>query len=216
MGHGLHGMFSDVMYPSLAGTSVSRDYVEFPSTFQEDWMLNEKVLNNFAKHYETGEPMPKELLDKVMAAKNFNMGYDTLEYIASALLDFEYHTLTPEAAASIEDVAAFEAAALERNGVAVDAVPPRYKSTFFAHVFAGGYSAGYYAYMWSEILAADAFKYMQEQGGLTLENGQKFRETILSQGNSKDPMQQYIDFRGQEPTGEALLERRGLTAPKID
>lgn len=216
MGHGLHGMFSDVMYPSLAGTSVSRDYVEFPSTFQEDWMLNEKVLNNFAKHYETGEPMPKELLDKVMAAKNFNMGYDTLEYIASALLDFEYHTLTPEQAASIEDVAAFEAAALERNGVAIDAVPPRYKSTFFAHVFAGGYSAGYYAYMWSEILAADAFKYMQEQGGLTLENGQKFRETILSQGNSKDPMQQYIDFRGQEPTGEALLERRGLTSPKID
>lgn len=216
MGHGLHGMFSDVMYPSLAGTSVSRDYVEFPSTFQEDWMLNEKVLNNFAKHYETGEPMPKELLDKVMAAKNFNMGYDTLEYIASALLDFEYHTLTPEAAASIEDVAAFEAAALERNGVAVDAVPPRYKSTFFAHVFAGGYSAGYYAYMWSEILAADAFKYMQEQGGLTLENGQKFRDTILSKGNSKDPMQQYIDFRGQEPTGEALLERRGLTTPKID
>ena len=216
MGHALHGMFSDVMYPSLAGTSVSRDYVEFPSTFQEDWMLNEKVLNNFAKHYETGEPMPKELLDKVLAAKNFNMGYDTLEYISSALLDFEYHTLSPEAAASIGDVAAFEAAALERNGVAVDAVPPRYKSTFFAHVFAGGYSAGYYAYMWSEILAADAFKYMQEQGGLTLENGQKFRDAILSKGNSKDPMQQYIDFRGQEPTGEALLERRGLTTPKID
>ncbi|WP_404407300.1 M3 family metallopeptidase [Pseudidiomarina marina] len=216
MGHALHGMFSDVMYPSLAGTSVSRDYVEFPSTFQEDWMLNEKVLNNFAKHYETGEAMPKELLDKVMAAKNFNMGYDTLEYIASALLDFEYHTLSPEAASSIDDIAAFESAALERNGVAIDAVPPRYKSTFFAHVFAGGYSAGYYAYMWSEILAADAFKYMQEQGGLTLENGQKFRDTILSKGNSKDPMQQYIDFRGQEPTGEALLERRGLTTPKID
>lgn len=216
MGHALHGMFSDVVYPSLAGTAVSRDYVEFPSTFQEDWMLNEKVLNNFAKHYETGEPMPKELLDKVLAAKNFNMGYDTLEYIASALLDLEYHTLTPEAAANITDVAAFEAAALERNGVAVAAVPPRYKSTFFAHIFAGGYSAGYYAYMWSEILAADAFKYMQEQGGLTLENGQKFRDAILSKGNSKDPMQQYIDFRGKEPTGEALLERRGLTTPKIN
>lgn len=216
MGHALHGMFSDVMYPSLAGTSVSRDYVEFPSTFQEDWMLNEQVLNNFAKHYETGEPIPAELLDKVLAAKNFNMGYDTLEYIASSLLDLEYHTLSADAASSIDDVAAFEAAALERNGVAVAAVPPRYKSTFFAHVFAGGYSAGYYAYMWSEVLAADAFAFMQQNGGLTLENGQAFRDTILSKGNSKEPMQQYIDFRGQEPTVEALLQRRGLTAPKID
>ncbi|MEA3588792.1 M3 family metallopeptidase [Pseudidiomarina sp. 1APP75-27a] len=216
MGHALHGMFSDVMYPSLAGTSVSRDYVEFPSTFQEDWTLNPKVLANMAKHHETGEQIPQELLDKVMAAKNFNMGYDTLEYIAAALLDLEYHTLTKEAAASIEDVNQFEEGALVRNGVDVDAVPPRYRSNFFAHVFAGGYSAGYYAYMWSEVLAADAFKYVQESGGLTLENGQAFRDAILSKGNSKDPMQQYIDFRGQKPTVDALLERRGLTAPKID
>lgn len=216
MGHALHGMFSDVMYPSLAGTSVSRDYVEFPSTFQEDWTLNPKVIANMAKHHETGEQIPQELLDKVMAAKNFNMGYDTLEYIAAALLDLEYHTLTPEAAASIEDVNEFEKAALVRNGVDLDAVPPRYRSTFFAHVFAYGYSAGYYAYMWSEVLAADAFKYVQENGGLTLENGQAFRDAILSKGNSKDPMQQYIDFRGQKPTVDALLERRGLTAPKID
>ncbi|RUO72460.1 M3 family peptidase [Pseudidiomarina sediminum] len=216
MGHALHGMFSDVMYPSLAGTSVSRDYVEFPSTFQEDWTLNPKVIANMAKHYETGEQIPQELLDKVMAAKNFNMGYDTLEYIAAALLDLEYHTLSVEEAASIEDVNTFEQAALTRNGVAVEAVPPRYRSNYFAHVFAGGYSAGYYAYMWSEVLAADAFKYVQENGGLTLENGQAFREAILSKGNSKDPMQQYIDFRGQKPTVDALLERRGLTTPKID
>ncbi|KFZ28836.1 dipeptidyl carboxypeptidase II [Pseudidiomarina atlantica] len=216
IGHALHGMFSDVNYPSLAGTSVSRDYVEFPSTFQEDWTINPKVLANMAKHYETGEQIPQELLDKVMAAKNFNMGFDTLEYISAALLDFEYHTLTSEEAQAIDDVNTYEQAALVRNGVNVDAVPPRYRSTFFAHVFAGGYSAGYYAYMWSEVLAADAFKFMQENGGLTLENGQAFRDTILSKGNSKDPMQQYIDFRGQEPTVDALLERRGLTKPSID
>ncbi|PTB89582.1 dipeptidyl carboxypeptidase II, partial [Pseudidiomarina aestuarii] len=215
MGHALHGMFSDVMYPSLAGTSVSRDYVEFPSTFQEDWTLNPKVLANFARHHETDEQIPAELLEKVMAAKNFNMGFDTLEYIAAALLDLEYHTL-PADAPAIDNIQAFEEAALARNGVDVETVPPRYRSTFFAHVFAGGYSAGYYAYMWSEVLAADAFAYMQEQGGLTLENGQKFRDTILSKGNSKDPMQQYIDFRGQEPTVDALLERRGLTTPKVD
>lgn len=214
MGHALHGMFSDVKYPSLAGTAVSRDYVEFPSTFQEDWMLNEKVINNFAKHYETGEQIPQELLDKVLAARNFNQGFDTLEYVAAALLDLEYHTIEP--GTEIADVQAFEQEALERNGVAVEAVPPRYRSTYFAHVFAGGYSAGYYAYMWSEVLAADAFKHMNNNGGLTLENGQAFRKEILSQGNSKDPMQQYIDWRGQEPTVEALLERRGLTDPSID
>ena len=214
MGHALHGMFSDVKYPSLAGTSVARDYVEFPSTFQEDWMLNEKVINNFAKHYDTGEPIPQELLDKVLAARNFNQGFDTLEYVAAALLDLEYHTVEP--GTEIQDVQAFEKEALEQNGVLVAAVPPRYRSTYFAHVFAGGYSAGYYAYMWSEVLAADAFKHMNNNGGLTLENGQAFRKEILSQGNSKDPMQQYIDWRGQEPTVEALLERRGLTDPSID
>lgn len=214
MGHALHGMFSDVMYPSLAGTSVSRDYVEFPSTFQEDWTLNPKVIANYAKHYETGEQIPTELLDKVLAARNFNQGFDTLEYVSAALLDLEYHTLTADE--TVEDVVAFEQQALAANNVDYAAVPPRYKSTYFAHVFAGGYSAGYYAYMWSEILAADAFAYMQEQGGLTLENGQEFRDKILSQGNSKDPMQQYIDFRGQEPTVEALLKRRGLTQPEID
>lgn len=214
MGHALHGMFSDVKYPSQAGTSVPRDYVEFPSTFQEDWTLNPKVIENYAKHYKTGEQIPQELLDKVLAARNFNQGFDTLEYISAALLDLEYHTVEP--GTEITDVTKFEQDALEKNGVAIEAVPPRYRSTYFAHVFAGGYSAGYYAYMWSEVLAADAFKHMANTGGLSLENGQAFREEILSQGSSKDPMQQYIDWRGQKPTVEALLERRGLTDPTID
>lgn len=214
MGHALHGMFSDVKYPSQAGTSVPRDYVEFPSTFQEDWTLNPKVIANYAKHYETGEQIPDELLQKVLDARNFNQGFDTLEYISAALLDLEYHTIEP--GTEITDVAEFEQDALQKNGVAIEAVPPRYRSTYFAHVFAGGYSAGYYAYMWSEVLAADAFKHMANNGGLSLENGQAFRKEILSQGSSKDPMQQYIDWRGQEPTVEALLERRGLTDPSID
>ena len=214
MGHALHGMFSDVKYPSQAGTSVPRDYVEFPSTFQEDWTLNEKVIAKYAKHYETGEQIPDELLEKVLAARNFNQGFDTLEYLSAALLDLEYHTIEP--GTEIDDVAGFEQDALEKNGVAIEAVPPRYRSTYFAHVFAGGYSAGYYAYMWSEVLAADAFKHMGNNGGLSLENGQAFRKEILSKGSSKDPMQQYIDWRGQEPTVEALLERRGLTDPSID
>lgn len=214
MGHALHGMFSDVKYPSQAGTSVPRDYVEFPSTFQEDWTLNPKVIANYAKHYETGEQIPDELLQKVLDARNFNQGFDTLEYISAALLDLEYHTVEP--GTEISDVEKFEQDALEKNGVAIEAVPPRYRSTYFAHVFAGGYSAGYYAYMWSEVLAADAFKHMGNNGGLSLENGQAFRKEILSKGSSKDPMQQYIDWRGQEPTVEALLERRGLTNPSID
>lgn len=214
MGHALHGMFSDVKYPSLAGTSVPRDYVEFPSTFQEDWTLNPKVIANYAKHYQTGEQIPEQLLQKVLDARNFNQGFDTLEYVSAALLDLEYHTVEP--GTEIDDVEAFEQQALANNGVDVEAVPPRYRSTYFAHVFAGGYSAGYYAYMWSEVLAADAFKHMGNNGGLTLENGQAFRKEILSQGNSKDPMQQYIDWRGQEPTVEALLERRGLSEPSID
>ncbi|EKE84235.1 M3 family metallopeptidase [Idiomarina xiamenensis] len=214
LGHALHGMFSKVKYPSQAGTSVSRDYVEFPSQFQEDWALNPKVIASYAKNYKTGEQIPDELLKKVLAARNFNQGFDTLEYVEAALLDLEWHTVPADA--NIGDVQQFEASALTRNGVSMPAVPPRYRSTYFAHVFAGGYSAGYYAYMWSEVLAADAFKYMQQNGGLTLENGQAIRDKILSMGNSKDPMQQYIDWRGQEPTVEALLERRGLSKPSID
>ena len=208
LGHGLHGMLSDVNYPSLAGTAVSRDFVEFPSTFEEDWAAHPEVIANYAKHYETGEPIPSALLDKVLLARNFNMGFDTLEYMSAALLDMEWHSLSADAPK--QDVNEFEAKALEKHGVNLVAVPPRYKSTYFNHSMGGGYSAGYYAYMWSEILAADAFAYMQDQGGLKLENGMKYRKHILSKGNSRPVMESYKAFRGQEPTTDALLIRRGL------
>uniref|UniRef100_A0A486XIN8 Dipeptidyl carboxypeptidase Dcp n=1 Tax=Rheinheimera sp. BAL341 TaxID=1708203 RepID=A0A486XIN8_9GAMM len=213
LGHGLHGMFSDVKYPTLAGTSVSRDFVEFPSTFEEDWAANPEVIANYAKHYKTGEPIPAELLQKVMKSRSFNQGFDTLEYMSAALLDMEWHSLSADE--PLQDVNAFEAAALKKHGVDLAAVPPRYKSTFFSHSMGGGYSAGYYAYMWSEILAADAFAYVQSQGGLTLENGQNYRKNILSVGNSRPPMESYKAFRGQEPTTDALLIRRGLKT-KVD
>ncbi|MCL5049175.1 MAG: M3 family metallopeptidase [Firmicutes bacterium] len=208
LGHGIHGMFSNVNYPTLAGTSVSRDFVEFPSTFEEDWAAYPDVLANYAKHYETGEPIPQELLDKVLESRSFNQGFDTLEYIAASFLDMEWHMLSADAGE--QDVEEFEAAALAKYGVDLPAVPPRYKSTYFNHSIGGGYSAGYYAYMWSEILAADAFAYVQSKGGLTRENGDIYRRNILEVGNSRPPMDSYIEFRGQEPTTDALLIRRGL------
>ncbi|MDX3775138.1 M3 family metallopeptidase [Chromatiaceae bacterium AAb-1] len=208
LGHGLHGMFSDVKYPTLAGTSVSRDFVEFPSTFEEDWAAHPEVIANYAKHYQTGEPIPAELLEKVIKSRSFNQGFDTLEYMSAALLDMEWHSISADE--PLQDVNEFEAAALKKHGVDLAVVPPRYKSTFFSHSMGGGYSAGYYAYMWSEILAADAFAYVQQQGGLTLENGLNYRKNILSVGNSRPPMESYKTFRGQEPTTDALLIRRGL------
>lgn len=208
LGHGLHGIFSNVKYPTLAGTSVSRDFVEFPSTFQEDWAAYPEVIANYAKHYKTGEAIPAELLAKIMKSRSFNQGFDTLEYLSAALVDMEWHAL--KADAPLQDVEKFEAAALKKHGVDIAAVPPRYKSTYFSHSMGGGYSASYYAYMWSEILAADAFAYVQTQGGLKLENGQNYRKHILSVGNTLPPMDAYKNFRGQEPTTDALLIRRGL------
>ncbi|MFB2659146.1 M3 family metallopeptidase [Shewanella mangrovisoli] len=208
MGHGTHGMFSKVTYPSLAGTSVSRDFVEFPSTFEEDWAAHPKVLANYAKHYETGKPIPDDLLQKLLKSGSFNQGFDTLEYMAAALVDMEWHSLSPDA--PLQDVATFEANALKKHGLNITAVPPRYKSTYFAHAFPGGYSASYYAYMWSEILAADAYAYVQTQGGLNREIGMKYRKTIREVGNSIAPIEAYKNFRGQEPTTEGLLNRRGL------
>ncbi len=207
-GHALHGIFSDVNYPSLAGTSVSRDFVEFPSTFQEDWAANPQVLANYAKHYKTGEPIPADLLAKILKSRSFNQGFDTLEYMAAALVDMEWHSLPADA--PLQDVEKFEAGALKKHGVDFAPVPPRYKSTYFSHSIGGGYAAGYYAYMWSEILAADAFAYVQTQGGLKIENGNNYRKHILSIGNTKPPMEAYKAFRGQEPTTDALLIRRGL------
>ncbi|RUO34438.1 dipeptidyl carboxypeptidase II [Aliidiomarina shirensis] len=208
LGHGIHGMFSNVTYPTLAGTSVSRDFVEFPSTFEEDWAAHPEVIANYAKHYETGEPIPEELLERVIRSRSFNQGFDTLEYISASLLDMEWHSLTADD--ELQDVNEFEAAALAKYGVDLEAVPPRYKTTFFSHSMGGGYSASYYAYMWSEILAADAFAYVQSQGGLTRENGNHYRRNILEVGNSRPTMESYIEFRGQEPTTDALLIRRGL------
>lgn len=208
MGHGVHGIFSDVIFPSQAMTAVPRDFVEFPSTFEEDWAIHPEVLANYAYHYETGERIPEELLSRVIAARAFNQGFETQEYLAATAIDFEWHTLTPDEVPS--DVTAFERKALETFNVNYLAVPPRYKSTYFAHIFSGGYSANYYAYIWSEVFAADAFAYMQERGGLTRENGDHYRSTILSRGGTREAMDLYIDFRGQEPGVEALLRRRGL------
>lgn len=208
MGHGVHGLFSDANYPSLAGTSVPRDYVEFPSQFEEDWLIDPTVISNVAKHYKTGEPIPKALLDKLLASRKFDQGFDSLEYLGAALLDMEWHMIA--SGTKIPDAQAFEDQALAKHGVNYGPVPPRYKSTYFAHTFAGGYSAGYYAYLWTEVLAADAFAFMGTQGGLTRANGDKFRALILSKGNTIDPMAQYVSYRGQEPTVDALLERRGL------
>lgn len=208
MGHALHGMFSDVTYPSVSGTATPRDFVEFPSTFEEDWAIQPAVLSNYAKHYKTGEPIPKELLDKVILATKFNQGFDTLEYLAAALLDLEWHTLTSEDIPA--DAEKFESAAMKKYGIDYAPVPPRYRTAYFAHIWSGGYSSSYYAYLWSEVLAADAFAYMQAHGGLTRENGQRFRDTILSVGGSREPMDAYKAFRGSEPTVESLLKRRGL------
>lgn len=208
MGHAVHGLFSDVTYPSLAGTSVPRDFVEFPSTFHEDWAILPEVLENYAVHHETGERIPQDLLDKVIEAKEFNQGFDTYEYLAATVLDMEWHLLEPSEIPS--DVQAFEQASLAKYNLANPAIPPRYKSTYFSHIFSGGYSANYYAYIWSEILAADAFSFMRNQGGLTRENGDRFRNYILSQGGSDEAMDLYREYRGEEPDVQHLLERRGL------
>lgn len=207
-GHAAHGLFSDVKYPSLAGTATARDFVEFPSQFNEDWDINPDVINHYAKHYQTGEAIPKELLDKVLESHKFNQGFDTTEYLAAALLDMEWHSIP--AGTEIKDVEAFEHQALAKHGIDYAPVPPRYKSAYFSHAFSGGYSAGYYAYLWTEVFAADAFAHMTDNGGLTRGNGDKFRKEILSKGNSQDLMQDYINFKGAKPTTDALLKRRGL------
>ena len=208
MGHGVHGLFSNVFYPSVSGTRTPRDFVEFPSTFEEDWAIQPEILANYAKHYETSEPIPQDLLEKVIKASKFNQGFDTLEYLSASILDMEWHTLGPDEIP--DDVEAFEAATLKKYGVDIPAVPPRYRSQYFTHIWSSGYEASYYAYIWSEVLAADAFAYMIANGGATSENGTKFRNEVLSRGSSRDPMESYKSFRGKEPTVDALLIRRGL------
>lgn len=208
IGHGVHGLFSKVKYPSLAGTAVPRDFVEFPSQFEEDWAKHPEILANYAKHYQTGEPIPAELMQKILNASGFNQGFDTLEYISASFLDMEWHMLAP--GTQVDNVEAFEKAALAKHGVDFAPVPPRYRSAYFAHVFPGGYSSGYYAYIWSEVLAADAFAFVTEQGGLNAELGAAYRQGILSRGGTEDPMQMYVNWRGKQPDAENLLYRRGL------
>lgn len=207
-GHALHGMFSNVKYPSIAGTATSRDFVEFPSQFNEHWALDPKVFANYAKNYKTGEPMPQELVDRILKARSFNQGYATTEYLSAALLDLAWHT--QKADAPLQDVDAFEAAALKKYKVDLPQVPPRYRTTYFDHIWGGGYSAGYYAYFWAEVLDHDAFRWFTEHGGLTAANGQAFRDKVLSRGNSVELSQLYRDFRGKDPSVEPLLEFRGL------
>lgn len=210
-GHALHGLFSDVQYPSFAGTLVPRDFVEYPSQVNEMWADWPEVLANYAVHYKTGEAMPRSLLDKVVASAKFNQGFATTEYLAASLLDQAWHQLTPEQVPTAEQLLAFEATALQDAGVAMDAIPPRYRSTYFSHII-GGYSAGYYSYIWSEVLDADSVKWFKENGGMTRENGDHFRKTLLSRGGAEDAMTIFQDFRGAEPDIQPLLERRGLTA----
>jgi peptidyl-dipeptidase Dcp len=210
-GHAIHGMLSNVQYPLLSGTSVPRDFVEFPSQYNEMWAREPVVLAHFAKHYQTGAPMPQDLLNKVLTAQKFNQGYATTEYLAAAMLDQEWHLIDASQAPTADKVAAFEAAALHKNGIDFPDVPPRYHSDYFSHIFAGGYSSGYYAYLWSEVLARDTGKWMHDHGGLTRANGDYLREKVLSRGRSEDPQTQFRNFYGKDPDIGPLIEYRGLT-----
>ena len=212
-GHALHGLLAHVSYPKFAGTHVFRDFVEFPSQVNEMWMLWPEVFDNYAIHYLTEERMPAEVVDKIRASSGFNEGFGTSEYLAAALLDQAWHTIGVEAwttDAAPTDVVAFEASALAEAGLDNPAVPPRYSTTYFAHTFAGGYDAGYYSYIWSEVLDADTVEWFTENGGLLRENGDRFREFVLGVGGSRDPLEAYREFRGRDAIIDPLLKRRGL------
>jgi peptidyl-dipeptidase Dcp len=213
-GHALHGMFSDARYPLLSGTGVPRDFVEFPSQFNEHWALYPAVFNHFAKHYKTGAPMPAELVAKIQNSQKFNQGYSLGELLAAAELDMQWHTLP--ASAPVEDPDVFEKAALEKKQMLLAEVPSRYRSTYFSHIWAGGYSAGYYAYLWSEMLDDDAYQWFEEHGGLTRANGDRFRRMVLSRGNTEDLARMYAAWLGGEPTVQPMLKDRGLEDGKTN
>ncbi|HWY25123.1 MAG TPA: M3 family metallopeptidase [Nevskia sp.] len=213
-GHALHGMFSNVQYPLFAGTSVPRDFVEYPSQFNEMWSHDPQVLANYAKHYQTGEPMPKALLDKVLAARKFDAGFTTGEYMSAAILDQSWHQIGSDQTPAAADVMAFEAKALKDNKLDYALVPPRYHSTYFSHIFSNGYAAGYYAYIWSDVLAKDTEHWMNTHGTLKRENGELLRAKVLSRGFSAEPGTLFKDFYGRDPEVGPLLEARGLTAGK--
>jgi len=208
-GHALHGLFSNVNYPYFAGTAVPRDFVEYPSQVNEMWVTWPEVLKNYARHYQTGEPMPQALVDKVKAAEKFNQGFTTTEYLAASLLDQAFHQL-PVDQADIKDVTAFEKAALHKAGADVREVTSRYRATYFNHIFGGGYSAGYYSYIWCEVLDADTVEWFKEKGGMKRANGDEFRAKLLSRGGSTDAIELFKGFRGRAPDINPLLERRGL------
>jgi peptidyl-dipeptidase Dcp len=212
-GHALHGLFSSVQYPQFSGTNVPRDFVEYPSQYNEMWATEPRVLGNYAKHHETGASMPKELLSKVLAAQKFNQGYATTEYLSAAILDQSYHQLAPGKTPAAADIASFEADALKSAQVNFEPVPPRYRSTYFLHIFSSpiGYSSGYYAYIWSEVLARDTEHWFKTHGGLKRENGDLLRSKVLSKGFSADALTIFRDFYGKSPDIAPLLEARGLT-----
>jgi peptidyl-dipeptidase Dcp len=212
-GHGLHGIFADTEYPSLSGPSVPRDFVEFPSQFNEHWATYPQVFNHFARHYKTGAPMPEDLVAKIKKAATFNQGYMLTELLAAAELDIQWHTLSADA--PLQDVDAFEKAALERTHLALDEVPPRYRSSYFLHIWANGYAAGYYAYLWSEMLDDDAFQWFEDHGGLTRANGDRFRSMVLSRGNTQDLEKMYSTWLGAEPNAKPMLKYRGLVEDAV-
>jgi peptidyl-dipeptidase Dcp len=208
-GHALHGMFSNVQYPYFSGTSVPRDFVEFPSQVNEMWADYPSVLKHYARHHQSGEAMPQELLDKVLAAAKFNQGFATTEYLGAAMLDQRWHQISVDQVPDAAGVMAFEARALAADGIAYPPVPPRYRTPYFSHIM-GGYSAGYYAYIWSEVLDANTQQWFEQHGGLSRANGDRFRKLLLSQGGSQDAMKLFQDFAGHAPQIEPLLEKRGL------
>lgn len=207
-GHGLHGLFANQQYVSLSGTNVARDYVEFPSQFNEHWASDPKILKNYAIHYKTGEAMPQSLLDKIKKASSFNQGYEFTEALAAAALDMQWHTLPADA--PLQDVDKFETDALRKTRLNLAEVPPRYRSSYFLHIWSNGYAAGYYAYSWTSMLENDAFSWFQENGGLSRANGQRFRDMILSKGNTEDLGKMFFNFRGHQPDIKPMLVKRGL------
>lgn len=207
-GHALHGFFADQQYPSLSGTNVARDFVEFPSQFNEHWASYPQVFKHYAVHYKTGKPMPQELVDKINKAATFNQGYALTEIIAAAALDMQWHELSADA--PLQDADKFETAALTKTGLNLAEVPPRYRSSYFLHIWANGYAAGYYAYLWTEMLDDDAYSWFTENGGLTRANGQRFRDMILSRGNTIEYGKMFKDFRGHAPDIKPMEEKRGL------
>lgn len=207
-GHGLHGIFASQQYPTLSGTATARDFVEFPSQFNENWAMDAKVFKNYATHYKTGEAMPQTLVDKIKKAAAFNQGYELTELLAAADLDIQWHKLTTDD--PLQDVDKYEKEALRKTNLDLPEVPTRYRSSYFLHIWSNGYAAGYYAYLWTEMLDHDAFQWFQEHGGLTRENGQRFRDMILSRGNTLDLDKMFSDFRGHAPDIKPMLKSRGL------